>query len=73
MWIELGIPKLPDVSQNRVWINTDNIVRIEFTKEGSINQAKVITVKPGGSDTTLFLGDDADRIREAMEKLREKI
>jgi hypothetical protein len=68
MWIELGIerPGNTQPSQNRIWINTDHVVRVEFIQEGNINVATVTTTKPGGSDRTIFRGDDAERLKLAL-------
>lgn len=68
MWIELGIAR-PGSNSNdiqNVWINTDHIVRVEFTQD----TATVISTKPGGSDRSIYKGDDAQRIRLALNKER---
>ena len=68
MWIELGIPRPGAVHPEiKTWINTDHIVRIEFMQNGD---ASVITTKPGGSDKTMFRGDDAQRIKLTMEHIK---
>ena len=70
MWIELGIPRpgnIPAPSSSRIWVNTDHIVRAEFLTEGSKLTATVITTKPGGSDRSIFNGDDAERLRLALD------
>ena len=68
MWIELGIERTVNTqpSQNRIWINTDHVVRVEFIQEGNINVATVTTTKPGGSDRTILRGDDAERLKLAL-------
>lgn len=71
MWIELGIPR-PGVNFGkegpppRIWMNTDHLVRAEFTQENGILVANVITTKPGGSDRTILKGYDAERLRLAL-------
>lgn len=73
MWIELGILRpgsIPTASSSRIWVNTDHIVRAEFLSEGSKLTATVITTKPGGSDRTIFNGDDAERLRLALDMER---
>jgi len=68
MWLELGKERPGGVPQNnpRIWVNTDHIVRVEFTQEGPMLTATVISTKPGGSDRTIFKGDDAERLRLAL-------
>lgn len=70
MWIELGIPRpgvAPAVSSNRIWVNTEHIVRAEFLAEGDNLTVTVVSTKPGGSDRTVFQGDDAKRLKLALE------
>lgn len=74
MWIELGIarpgPNVQDKPQN-VWINTDHIVRVEFMQDsGQPLTATVTTTKPGGSDRSVYKGDDAERIKLALKHER---
>jgi len=72
MWIELGKER-PNgfvINKNRTWINTDTIVRVEFLEENNVLTATVVTTKPGGSDRTLYRGDDASRIKIALEHIR---
>ena len=72
MWLELGKERPGGVPQNnpRIWINTEHIVRVEFLQEGPVLTATVISTKPGGSDRTIFKGDDAERIRLALNSVR---
>jgi hypothetical protein len=70
MWLELGRERPGSTSQNnnaRIWYNTDHIVRVEFIPEGTNLTATVISTKPGGSDRTIFKGDDAQRILQALQ------
>lgn len=71
MWVELGKERPGGVPQNnpRIWINMDHIVRVEFTQEGPVLTASVISTKPGGSDKSVFRGDDAERLRLVMAKI----
>lgn len=68
MWIELGVirPGVVLPQSTRTWVNTDHIVRVEFLTEGNKLTATVTSTKPGGSDRTIFQGDDAERLRLAM-------
>ena len=68
MWLELGKERPGGVPQNnpRIWVNTDHMVRVEFTQEGPKFTAIVISTKPGGSDRSVFAGDDAERLRLAL-------
>lgn len=70
MWIELGIPRpgVVPATANRVWVNTDHIVRAEFLMEGDNLTVTVVSTKPGGSDRTVFSGDDAKRIKLTLER-----
>jgi len=72
MWLELGKERPGGVPQNnpRIWINMDHIVRVEFTQEGPVLTASVISTKPGGSDKSVFRGDDAERLRLVMNHLQ---
>jgi len=72
MWLELGKERPGGVPQNnpRIWVNTDHIVRVEFIQEGAVLTATVISTKPGGSDRTIFKGDDAERLRLALNMER---
>ena len=74
MWLELGKERPGGVPQNnpRIWINMDHIVRVEFTQEGPSLVASVISTKPGGSDKSVFRGDDAERLRLVMNHLRNE-
>lgn len=74
MWIELGIPRpgtAPAASSSRIWVNTDHIVRAEFLTEGDKLTVTVVSTKPGGSDRTIFQGDDAERLRLALHSERQ--
>jgi len=74
MWIELGIPRpgtIPVASSSRIWVNTDHIVRAEFLSEGDKLTVTVVSTKPGGSDRTVFQGDDAERLRMALDAERQ--
>ena len=71
MWLELGKQRPGVVLQDPqpiIWINTDHIVRVEFIEEGALT-ATVTSTKPGGSDRTIFRGDDAERLRRALNKI----
>lgn len=73
MWIELGIEKpgpFP-AKKERMWFNTDHIVRVEFTEENNVLVATVTSVKPGGSDRTILRAEDAERMRVALNKMKE--
>lgn len=76
MWVELGIPR-PNVAVHdvgvpiRTFINTDHIVRVEFSIENNVDVATVITVKPGGSDKSIYRGDDAKRLKLVMENQKQ--
>jgi hypothetical protein len=72
MWLELGKERPGGVPQNnpRIWVNTDHIVRVEFIGEGAVLAATVISTKPGGSDRTIFKGDDATRLLMALKEER---
>ena len=72
MWLELGKERPGSVPQNnpRTWVNTDHIVRVEFIVEGAALAATVISTKPGGSDRTIFKGDDATRLLMALKEER---
>ena len=73
MWIELG-KKRPGESQDEpiIWINTDHIVRVEFMQENQLT-ATVTSTKPGGSDRTIFRGDDAERLRLLLNRERQQV
>jgi|APGre2960657404_1045060.scaffolds.fasta_scaffold00049_10 hypothetical protein len=49
MWLKLSTS----------WLNMSNIVRVEFIEEKTSRLATVISVKPGGSDKTVYGSDDA--------------
>lgn len=70
MFVRIGIPR-PDqtgASKDRAFINLDHIVRAEFTYDPKNNPTvTIVTVKPGGSDRTIYHGDDALRILQALE------
>lgn len=73
MWIELGIPR-PGTVQNpvqRTWVNLDHVARVEFLQEGGKLTATVITTKPGGSDRSIFQGDDAERLKLALSESQQ--
>jgi hypothetical protein len=74
MWIELGIVRPGSTSQEKppnIWINTDHIVRVEFVQDSNKPlTATVITTKPGGSDRSVFTGDDAERIKLSLQEQR---
>lgn len=72
MWIELGKERPGGVPQNnpQIWVNTDHIVRVEFMQEGSVLTATVTSTKPGGSDRTIFKGDDAQRLLLTLKEER---
>jgi len=74
MWLELGKERPGGVPQNnpRIWVNTDHIVRVEFIQEGAVLTATVISTKPGGSDRTIFKGDDAERLRLTLNMERSR-
>jgi hypothetical protein len=60
MWIKLS-------SQ---FVNLSNIVRIEFVQQGPQEVAVVFSVKPSGSDKTVFeKPDDVLRIKEVLNSL----
>lgn len=69
MWLELGKERPGGVPQNnpRIWVNMDHIVRVEFLPDGS---AAVISTKPGGSDRSIFRGDDVERLKLVLNHLR---
>jgi hypothetical protein len=71
MWLELGKERPGGVPQNnpRIWVNMDHIVRVEFLPDGS---AVVISTKPGGSDRSIFRGDDAERLKLVLNHLSGK-
>ena len=69
-WLELGIEKpgiTPVDPKTNIWINMDQVVRVEFTKESNVLVATVITVKPGGSDRSIYKGEDAEIIRDYLK------
>jgi len=67
MWLELS----------EAWINTDHLVRVEFTNKGLQQEAvqpcwlkaTLITIKPGGSDRTFVYNDDASKLQTAINQL----
>lgn len=74
MWVELGMPK-PGVTVHPLqttWINTDHIARVEFLEENGRISATVTTTKPGGSDRSMYQGEDAEKLREALRIEREQ-
>jgi hypothetical protein len=74
MWIKLGVERPGVVSQvpsKLTWINTDHIVRVEFEQSGNETVATVTSTKPGGSDRTIFKGDDAERLRLTLEHIKQ--
>ncbi len=70
MFVELGIPRpgSNDVSQNRTWFNINHIVRVDVVYEKNKVVATVTSVKPGGSDRSIYENDDALRILEAIKQ-----
>lgn len=70
MFVELGIPRpgSNDTTQNRVWYNISQIVRVDVVYDKNKVTATVISVKPGGSDRSIFENDDALRIIEAIKQ-----
>lgn len=56
MWLKLSAS----------WVNMDNIVRIEFTDEKNSRFATMYSVKPGGSDKTVYGPDDAFLIQQFL-------
>ena len=74
MWLELGIPKDNTPSNDippRIWLNMEHVVRIEFIESTKLT-ARVITTKPGGSDLTIFYGDDAETIRDFLNESKTR-
>lgn len=72
MWLELGVDKPGVINaepKTNIWINMDQVVRVEFSKESNILTATVITVKPGGSDRSLYKGDDAEIIQNYLKNI----
>jgi hypothetical protein len=45
-------------------------VRAEFLTEGDKLSVTVVSTKPGGSDRTVFQGDDAQRLHLALQMER---
>lgn len=79
MWLELVYPK-PGSNQinsstvhSSIWINFEHVVRVEFLQESNILVATVITTKPGGSDRSVYKGEDAEVIRDFFKKNMSQI
>ena len=57
MWLEL----------RDAWINTEHLVRVDFTTDEGRFKATLITVKPGGSDRSFLYDDDASKLKAVLE------
>jgi hypothetical protein len=62
MWLEIG----------NSWHNLDQIVRVDFVVPSQPHQqltATMFSVKPGGSDRHILVGDEAKKLKETLENI----
>jgi hypothetical protein len=52
------------------FLNLNQIARIEFKTENGQFQAIVYFAKPGGSDRHIIYGEDAKKLRDHMETVK---
>lgn len=57
MWLELT---------NEVWINSEFFVKAEFAISNGQEAVTLTSIKPGGSDRSIYYDEDARKIKEML-------